>query len=299
MYSTVLEPIDLLTPFIIGAGLVISGEVYRHRNIFNRLNKLRLPIIKSGKSISVKKVKSSSLLPLNYGVNAETNEPMIGDLTKAPHLLLAGSTGSGKGVTLTNLLFSIIDSKEELELTIIDVKRTDFQAFTKMRRVNPIIYKLDEVVKFLNDIMDKHDERIELFVNKGVRNIQEYNALKGVERLPYNVIVVDEMAQLVLSFKGDGERDIKNKIVNLIVQITQICRATGSHMILTTQNPIVDVINSLIKANCTTRLGLRMATPANSMAMGVSGCHNIKSKNGYGIFIFTSSALILSSNKIP
>jgi S-DNA-T family DNA segregation ATPase FtsK/SpoIIIE len=277
---------------------IYSNWEYIKRGKIRELFKL----LARSKDKTVSKPKGSKYpLPLFYGLELESNKPIISDLTKAPHLLIAGASDSGKGVTITNILLHLIENtKEKIELSIIDMKLTDYQLFTQLKSVNnEIISELEDSIKLLEETIKLSKDRQSLFAKNGVRNIGEYNKKFPNKKLDYKIILIDEMAELTLTFKGDLESKEKAKLVNLITRITQIARSAGIHLILATQRPVVDVINGLIKANCNAKIGLRMENEIDSKVIGLKGCHNIKSKHGYAIMKDNLLYKINEKIKIP
>jgi len=266
-----------------------------------RIRELFKSLARSNDKTVSKPKGSKYTLPLFYGLELESNKPIISDLTKAPHLLIAGASDSGKGVTITNILLHLIENtKEKIELSIIDMKLTDYQLFTQLKSVNnEIISNLEDSIKLLEETIKLSKYRQSLFAKNGVRNIGEYNKKFPNKKLDYKIILIDEMAELTLTFKGDLESKEKAKLVNLITRITQIARSAGIHLILATQRPVVEVINGLIKANCNSKIGLRMENEIDSKVIGLKGCHNIKSKHGYAIMKDNLLYKINEKIKIP
>jgi S-DNA-T family DNA segregation ATPase FtsK/SpoIIIE len=255
--------------------------------------------VKLPKSTKTPRLKArKELLPLRFGTFVDNGSPAVVDLTKAVHVLTGGTTNSGKGVSTTNLILSLFEeSRETIDMSIIDIKRTDYIAFANnLKSVRPIIFTLDKAIERLTALRALVDERAEIFVNAGVKNIQEFNKGKSkLNRLTYHVLIIDELAELVLTFVGDDERKERKKIVNLIVKLTQVARSSGIHVMIATQNPITDVINSLIKGNCSTRFGLRVDSHYNSLVIGVTGADKIKEENGYGIL---SAPTVCTNRKV-
>ena len=196
--------------------------------------------------------KSAGELPLLLGVNTSGN-PVYFDLTKAPHLLIAGTTGSGKSVGLNCFLVSLMKNKtpEELQLILIDPKKIEFSFYENncyLRR--PVVDDMQEAESVLSELVEEMESRYELLASEKCRNIAGLHA-KGV-KLPYIVCVIDEFADLMLTA---GKR-----IEPLLQSLAQKARACGIHLILATQRPSVDVITGVLKANFPTRLSYRVAT---------------------------------------
>ncbi|MDE6667150.1 MAG: hypothetical protein K2K38_02235 [Clostridia bacterium] len=183
------------------------------------------------------------------------------DITKMPHLLVAGTTGSGKSICLSALLVSLLYKygPEELRLILVDPKQVEFISYDKLPHlmINEIIYDVDKAIKALNWAIKEMERRYTLFkdmTENGVatKNLDEYNAHlpEGEEKLPKIVIILDEFGDLMLQAK----KDIESRIIKLV----QKARACGIHLILATQRPSVDCITGLIKSNLPTRIGFKV-----------------------------------------
>ena len=196
--------------------------------------------------------KSAGELPLLLGVNTSGN-PVYFDLAKAPHLLIAGTTGSGKSCGLNCFLTSLMKNKtpEELQLVLIDPKKIEFSFYENNCYLRqPVIDDMQEAENVLTDLVNEMEARYDLLADERCRNIAGLHA-KGV-KLPYIVCVIDEFADLMLTA---GKR-----IESLLQSLAQKARACGIHLILATQRPSVDVITGVLKANFPTRLSYRVAT---------------------------------------
>lgn len=195
-------------------------------------------------------------LPLAIG-RTITNKIFMADLAEMPHLLVAGATGQGKSVCLNVMLMSLLNKKtpDELQLVLIDPKKVEFSLYSKIESsylASPVITVSEEAEQKLEDICDIMDERYELLSSVSVRNIQEYNAISIVEKLPYLVIVIDEYGDLVMTSGKQMER--------YICRIAQKARAVGIHMIISTQRPSGTIITGNIKANFPARIAFRTTT---------------------------------------
>ncbi len=199
-------------------------------------------------------------LTFALGKNVE-GEVVCPDITKMPHLLVAGTTGSGKSICLSALLVSLLYKygPEELRLILVDPKQVEFISYDKLPHlmINEIIYDVDKAIKALNWAIKEMERRYTLFkdmTENGVatKNLDEYNAHlpQGEEKLPKIVIILDEFGDLMLQAK----KDIESRIIKLV----QKARACGIHLILATQRPSVDCITGLIKSNLPTRIGFKV-----------------------------------------
>ena len=199
-------------------------------------------------------------LTFGLGKNIE-GEVVCPDITKMPHLLVAGTTGSGKSICLSALLVSLLYKygPEELRLILVDPKQVEFISYDKLPHlmINEILYECDKAIKALNWAIKEMERRYTLFkdmteAGQATKNLEEYNAHlpAGEEKLPKILIVLDEFGDLMLQAK----KDIESRIIKLV----QKARAAGIHLILATQRPSVDCITGLIKSNLPTRIGFKV-----------------------------------------
>ncbi|MEI6462956.1 MAG: DNA translocase FtsK [bacterium] len=183
----------------------------------------------------------------------------IADIQKMPHLLVAGTTGSGKSVLTNTIITSLLMTKtpDEVRLILIDPKQVEFSDYNGIAHLlTPVITDIDKVLNALKWANAEMERRYTIFRQAKARNLQGYNQMMGFSALPYIVIVIDEMADLMLTLGRELETQI--------VKLAQKARATGIHLILATQRPSVDVITGLIKANIPGRAGLKVATQIDS-----------------------------------
>ena len=201
-----------------------------------------------------------STLKLALGKDISGN-PIITDLGKAPHLLIAGATGSGKTVCINAIVTSLLvnASPDELKFMMIDPKRVELMIFAGIPHlIAPIVTNPKKAAGALNWIVTEMERRYEVFAGKGVRNIGIYNERKkeNDEKLPYIVVIVDELADLMMV----GQQDVETAIM----RIAQLSRAAGIHLILATQRPSVNVITGVIKANFPARISFKVASKVDS-----------------------------------
>jgi S-DNA-T family DNA segregation ATPase FtsK/SpoIIIE len=202
--------------------------------------------------------KSNIALALGKGVSGE---PVAADLGKMPHLLIAGATGSGKSVCINSIIASFLlhNTPEELRLVLIDPKRVELTTFGKVPHLafSKVIVDMDEVVGTLQAVIHEMESRYRRFAELGVRNIEGFNkAPQATHRLPYWVVIIDELADLMMAAPYEVERQI--------CRLAQLARATGIHLIVATQRPSVDVITGLIKANFPTRIAFSVSSQVDS-----------------------------------
>lgn len=188
-----------------------------------------------------------------------TGRPVFGDLCNMPHLLVAGATGAGKSVCLNTIIASLMvtATPDQVQLMMIDPKRVELTVF------NGIPHLIKEVITdprmaagALFEMTKEMDARYERFAKAGVRKIEEYNVKYPDERLPYVVIVIDELADLMLVAPA--------KVETTIMRLAQLARATGIHLVVATQRPSVDVITGLIKANIPSRVAFAVSSQTDS-----------------------------------
>jgi FtsK/SpoIIIE family/FtsK alpha domain/Ftsk gamma domain len=197
-------------------------------------------------------------LPMALGKDI-TGRPVFGDLAKMPHLLVAGATGAGKSVCLNCVIASLLvtSTPEEVELLMIDPKRVELTVYNGIPHLkNEVITDPSLAAGALAMITREMDQRYERFAKASVRKIEEYNAKFPDEKLPYIVVVIDELADLMLVAPA--------KVEMLIMRLAQLARATGIHLIVATQRPSVDVITGLIKANIPSRIAFAVSSQVDS-----------------------------------
>jgi DNA segregation ATPase FtsK/SpoIIIE, S-DNA-T family len=209
--------------------------------------------------VSSEFAESRGKLPLALGKDV-TGMPVVADLAAMPHLLVAGATGSGKSVGLNAMICSILykTTPAEVRFLMIDPKRLELSIYEGIPHLlSPVVTDAKEAAARLRWIVGKMDERYKQLQLKQVRNIDGYNrAVELDERLPYWVVVVDELADLMMASAGEVQTSL--------VRLAQIARAVGIHLIIATQRPSVDVVTGLIKANFPTRIAFQMASKVDS-----------------------------------
>ena len=232
--------------------------------------------------ISNERFKSRELkLPIALGKSI-SGVPIIGDLTSMPHLLIAGTTGSGKSVCVNTIITSLLYklSPELCKLILIDPKMLELSAYEGIPHLlSPVITDAKKATSALGWTVKEMNNRYKLMSKVGVRNIDGYNE-KHKLKMPYIVVVVDEMSDLMLV--------AGKEIENYIQKLSQMARAAGIHIIMATQRPSVDVITGTIKANFPTRVSFQVSSKIDSRTiLGEQGAEQLLGK---GDMLFMSSA---------
>lgn len=207
-------------------------------------------------SKKMQETKSKLAVPLGLNVSGD---PVVADITKMPHVLIAGTTGSGKSVMVNAFIASILfrASPSEVKFIMIDPKRVELTGYNDIPHLlSPVIVEADQSVSALKWALKEMDKRYTKFAEAGVKNIDSYNELAGFQAIPYIVIVMDELADLMALAPVEVE--------DSIARLAQMARATGIHLVLATQRPSVDVITGLIKANIPCRIAFNVSSGIDS-----------------------------------
>jgi DNA segregation ATPase FtsK/SpoIIIE, S-DNA-T family len=215
-----------------------------------------VPLKKMLESDAMDANKNKLAVSLGFDVSGK---PIVANLDKMPHVLIAGQTGSGKSVCINTFLSTLLfrASPAEVKLILVDPKRVELTGYNNIPHLlTPVIVEPEKVISALRWVLTEMDRRYKLFAQAGVRNIDSYNEVSGFQALPYIVIIVDELADIMLFSPVEVE--------DSITRIAQMSRATGIHMILATQRPSVDVITGLIKANIPCRIAFAVASQVDS-----------------------------------
>lgn len=202
--------------------------------------------------------KSKSKLTVSMGLDV-SGTPLVADIGRMPHVLIAGTTGSGKSVMINSIITSLLfrASPEEVKLILVDPKRVELTGYNGVPHLMvPVIVEVEKILSALKWAMNEMDRRYKTFAERGVRNIEGYNEQAGFQALPYIVIVIDELADLMAFAPVEVE--------DAIARLAQMARATGIHLIVSTQRPSVDVITGLIKANIPTRIAFNVSSMIDS-----------------------------------
>ena len=223
------------------------------------------PILESEKFRSL---ASKGGLPMAVGLDT-SGQPVTLDLAKAPHLMIAGASGSGKSVCMETLIVSLLMSlpPSKLSLILVDPKRVGLTAFQHLPHLlHPVLVEPDDVIIGLRSLVEEMSHRYKLLEKAEVVDISDFNASGG--KLARIVLVVDELSDLMLAGTPDTEKHL--------VRLAQLGRAAGIHLVLATQRPSVNVVTGLLKANILTRIGLSVASQVDSrVILDVSGAETL------------------------
>ncbi len=222
-------------------------------------NKIVVSLRDIMESPSFARIKS----PLRVGLGQDVaGKSISADLAKMPHLLVAGATGTGKSVAVNSMIACLLlqNSPNDLRFVMVDPKRVELTGYNGIPHLAaPVVVDMDRVVGVLQWALREMDARYQSFATIGARNITSYNKkalAQGKDKIPYIVIVIDELADLMMTAPEDTER--------ALARLAQMARATGIHMIIATQRPSVDVVTGLIKANFPARIALAVSSSTDS-----------------------------------
>lgn len=221
--------------------------------------------------------------PLGFILGRDVSgEPIVSDIAKMPHLLVAGATGSGKSVAIHSLLVSLLykNSPETLKLLLVDPKRVELTVYNGLPHlISPVITDGKKALGVFRWAIQEMEQRYERLQAAGTRDIKSYNKSNSDDTLPYILIIVDELADLMTAYGRDVESSV--------VRLAQMSRAIGIHLILATQRPSVEIITGLIKANITSRMALQVASQVDSRTiLDTSGAEKLL---GGGDMLFMSA----------
>lgn len=229
----------------------------------------------------------ANVLPVALGVDSVGN-PVVIDLTRMPHLLIAGATGSGKSVALHTVVLSLLCrfTPDELKLVLIDPKRIELRAYADIAHLAcPIVTEPSAAVLTLQWLVETMEQRYAWLAQKGARSITDYHARFGRQGrldMPFMVVLIDELADLMMS--------TRDRIEPGLVRLAQMARAAGIHLIVATQRPSVDVITGLIKVNFVSRIALRVTSAVDSrIIIDAPGADKLL---GYGDMLLLSPGML-------
>lgn len=203
---------------------------------------------------------TSNTQPLSFAIGKDiSGEAVVGELNKMPHLLIAGQTGSGKSVMVNTLLTSLLyrNAPSQMRLILVDPKKVEMAPYDGIPHLlTPVITEPEKAISALKWAANEMERRYTVLAEEKIRDIATYNSRKGADEMPYIVIVIDELADLMMAAARDVE--------SLIVRIAQKARAVGIHLVLATQRPSVNIITGLIKANVPARIAFTVVSNVDS-----------------------------------
>lgn len=215
-----------------------------------------VPIRQMLESDAMKNAKNKITVPLGLDV---AGHPKVGDITKMPHVLIAGQTGSGKSVCINSWIASILfrASPQEVRMIMVDPKRVELTPYNGIPHLlTDVIVEPEKVLSALKWAVKEMEDRYKKFTEVGVKNIEGYNNLSGFQQMHYIVIFIDELAEIMLFSPSEVEDNV--------CRLAQMARAVGIHLVLATQRPSVNVITGLIKANIPSRISFAVASVTDS-----------------------------------
>lgn len=215
-----------------------------------------VPIRTIMESDAMKNAKSKITVPLGLDV---AGLPKVADISKMPHVLIAGQTGSGKSICINSWISTLLfrASPDEVRFIMVDPKRVELSGYNGIPHLlTPVIVEPEKVVSALKWAVNEMERRYKVFTEVGAKNIESYNNMSGFQAIPYIVIVIDELAEIMLFSPAEVEDNI--------CRIAQMARAVGIHLVLATQRPSVNIITGLIKANIPTRIAFAVASMTDS-----------------------------------
>lgn len=274
--------------------IVNNAKITKIKNLIDELElyieaeKIKLDFNKNGgliifeiskkdrKILKFEDLKNNEVDGLTASIGKDCNNDEISiNLAEAPHLLIAGSTGSGKSCVLNDIIVSLLNKYDEnyLNMILVDIKKVEFTQYEKQKQLAmPTITEVNKTVDILNKMVVIMENRYKVLADYGVRNIQEYNQ-KEADRMAYYVIVIDELSDLFMQNKD---------IENIICRLLQLGRAAGIHLILATQRPDSQTISGKLKVNIPTRLALTVTNRHDSTTiLNENGAEKLTGKGDF------------------
>ncbi|MFW6237941.1 MAG: DNA translocase FtsK [Halanaerobiales bacterium] len=228
----------------------IGIEVPHSKNVMVRLREIIT-------TPDFQNMNSKLTIALGKGIEGQ---PIITDLSRMPHLLVAGATGSGKSVCMSSIITSILykATPEEVKFILVDPKKVELNHFKGLPHLfSPVVTDPKKASNVLKLVVNEMEERYDLFSDSGTRNIDDYNQkVSEEEQLPYIVVIIDELSDLMMV--------AANEVEDNICRLAQMSRAAGIHLVIATQRPSVDVITGLIKANIPSRISFAVSSQTDS-----------------------------------
>ena len=256
--SRIVNLIDDLALALAAKGLRLEAPIPGKSAIGVEVPNQETQIVSFKEILDSKKFWNSGKLSVGLGMDI-AGEVVVADLQKMPHLLIAGATGSGKSVCVNTLIMSILYKSfpNEVKFIMIDPKMVELSMYNGIPHLmSPVVTEAKKASGVLKLVVNEMEQRYKLFAEARVRDLAKYNALPEVEKLPFIVVIIDELADLMMIAPVEVE--------DCICRLAQMARATGIHLVVATQRPSVDVITGLIKANIPSRIAFAVSSQIDS-----------------------------------
>lgn len=238
---------------------------------------LRIEILKELPHVVEYEIQKRRTGHIKFNIGKSLNSLVALDLKENPHSYIVGTTGSGKSVMTKVILTSLVSlyKPSELELYLADCKRVELNLFRNVQHCKKFVYKVEDITQLISDLLEETNKRYDLFMKNEVTDIFEYNKLKGVKKLRYQVLYIEEIVMLL--------EDKNKSTMKLLKQLIAISRASGLYVFLTTQRPDNTIIDNVVKANINNRIVFKCEDTKNSIvALDEEGAEKLKG-NGHGI----------------
>ena len=237
---------------------------------------VRIEMLKKLPKVIEYEIQNRTAKHIKFNIGKSSNKTITLDLKENPHTYVVGTTGSGKSVMTKVILTSIVNlySPNEVELYLCDLKMVELNLFRNLQHTKKFVYTVEDTTEVISNLLEETRRRYNLFMENEVTNIFEYNKLKGVKKLKYQVLYIEEIVMLL--------EDKNKSAMKLLKQLIAISRASGCYVFLTTQRPDNTVIDNIVKANINNRIALKCEDRKNSVvALDEEGAEKLRG-NGHG-----------------
>lgn len=237
---------------------------------------VRIEVLKKLPKVIEYEIQNRTAKHIKFNIGKSSNKTITLDLKENPHTYVVGTTGSGKSVMTKVILTSIVNlySPNEVELYLCDLKMVELNLFRNLQHTKKFVYTVEDTTEVISNLLEETRRRYNLFMENEVTNIFEYNKLKGVKKLKYQVLYIEEIVMLL--------EDKNKSAMKLLKQLIAISRASGCYVFLTTQRPDNTVIDNIVKANINNRIVLKCEDRKNSVvALDEEGAEKLRG-NGHG-----------------
>lgn len=237
---------------------------------------VRIEMLKKLPKVIEYEIQNRTAKHIKFNIGKSSNKTITLDLKENPHTYVVGTTGSGKSVMTKVILTSIVNlySPNEVELYLCDLKMVELNLFRNLQHTKKFAYTVEDTTEVISNLLEETRRRYNLFMENEVTNIFEYNKLKGVKKLKYQVLYIEEIVMLL--------EDKNKSAMKLLKQLIAISRASGCYVFLTTQRPDNTVIDNIVKANINNRIVLKCEDRKNSVvALDEEGAEKLRG-NGHG-----------------